>query len=45
MCRIYDREVGEEYPQTYECGPGRQLLTMLKLTNGKAFKRGSSVAV
>ncbi|XP_062566813.1 malonyl-CoA-acyl carrier protein transacylase, mitochondrial-like [Saccostrea cucullata] len=36
MHTIYSRPPGEEFPQTYEVGPGRQLGYILRLTNEKA---------
>ncbi|XP_061198266.1 malonyl-CoA-acyl carrier protein transacylase, mitochondrial-like [Saccostrea echinata] len=36
MHTIYSRPQGEEFPQTYEVGPGRQLGYILRLTNEKA---------
>ena len=45
MCRLYDRDKDASYPDTYECGPGNQLSTLLKLTNGKAFKQSFSIDV
>lgn len=30
---LYDRDFFHEFPTTYECGPGKQLSTMLKRTN------------
>ena len=45
ICRLYERDKDQPPPATYECGPGKQLLTLLKLTNGKAFKNSKSVDV
>lgn len=36
MHTIYARTPGEEFPHTYEVGPGRQLGYILRLTNEKA---------
>ena len=40
---VYSRAPSEEFPTTYEVGPGRQLGTLLKMTNKRAF--GSYVSV
>lgn len=42
---LYDRDVGEQFPSTYEVGPGSQLRTMLKQTNAMAGERAKSVEV
>ena len=34
---IYKRPQGEEFPYTYEVGPGKQMATLLKHINQKAF--------
>lgn len=33
---LYERQPGELYPQTYECGPGSSLKAILKKVNLKA---------
>ncbi|XP_029455954.1 malonyl-CoA-acyl carrier protein transacylase, mitochondrial [Rhinatrema bivittatum] len=38
MHAIYERKQGTEFPQTYEVGPGKQLGTILKNCNLKAWK-------
>ncbi|XP_030071162.1 malonyl-CoA-acyl carrier protein transacylase, mitochondrial [Microcaecilia unicolor] len=38
MHAIYERKQGTEFPQTYEVGPGKQLGTILKTCNLKAWK-------
>ena len=40
---VYSRSPDEGFPVTYEVGPGRQLGTLLKMTNKRAF--GSYVSV
>ena len=42
---LYSRPQGEEFPATYELGPGEQLGAMLKKTNLLAFKAYQSVKV
>ncbi|KAI4471287.1 malonyl-coa acp transacylase acp-binding [Holotrichia oblita] len=34
---IYERDVGEYFPRTFECGPGVALRTILKQVNAKAW--------
>ncbi|KAF7270115.1 hypothetical protein GWI33_016915 [Rhynchophorus ferrugineus] len=34
---VYERDPGEYFPQTYECGPGHSLKTILKQVNAKAW--------
>ena len=45
MHTVYSRSQGEEFPITYEVGPGRQLGTLLKMTNRKAFNTYNHVNV
>lgn len=42
---IYERTQGQEFPHTYEVGPGRQLGAMLKKCNLKAFKNYTHIDV
>ena len=35
----------EGFPDTYECGPGQQLGTILKQVNAQAFKNYKNIAV
>ena len=42
---LFSRDQGKEFPHIYEVGPGTQLRTMLRLTNGKAFKSSYDVDV
>uniref|UniRef100_T1J2B6 [acyl-carrier-protein] S-malonyltransferase n=1 Tax=Strigamia maritima TaxID=126957 RepID=T1J2B6_STRMM len=42
---LYERSQGTNYPETYECGPGRQLTAILKLVNGKAAAKCEHVKV
>ncbi|CAF1107653.1 unnamed protein product [Adineta steineri] len=37
--KMYQRDKHETYPNTYECGPGRQLGYLLRLNNNKAFQQ------
>lgn len=37
--KIYQRPKTESFPQTFECGPGRQLGYLLRLNNHRAFQR------
>ena len=34
---LYERSVGENFPRTFECGPGSSLKTLLKMVNAKAW--------
>ena len=36
--KIYQRPKTESFPNTYECGPGRQLGYLLRLNNNRAFQ-------
>ncbi|XP_072452451.1 malonyl-CoA-acyl carrier protein transacylase, mitochondrial [Notamacropus eugenii] len=45
MHAIYERRKGTEFPQTFEVGPGKQLGTILKNCNLKAWKTYSHVEV
>ncbi|XP_068958992.1 malonyl-CoA-acyl carrier protein transacylase, mitochondrial [Petaurus breviceps papuanus] len=45
MHAIYERRKGTEFPQTVEVGPGKQLGTILKNCNLKAWKAYSHVEV
>ncbi|RWS03744.1 malonyl CoA-acyl carrier protein transacylase-like protein [Dinothrombium tinctorium] len=41
---IYTRSEGTDYPMTFECGPGKTLLTILKMVNDKARKQARSIS-
>lgn len=41
---IYNRETGEEFPRTFECGPGVTLRAVLKNVNGKAWNVSESIS-
>jgi [acyl-carrier-protein] S-malonyltransferase len=43
MHRIYEK--CEEFPETYECGPGKQLGTILKMVNAKAHVSYKNIEV
>ncbi|XP_072014117.1 malonyl-CoA-acyl carrier protein transacylase, mitochondrial-like isoform X2 [Amphiura filiformis] len=45
MKEIYQRDKGENFPQTYEVGPGKQLGAMLQRFNGRAFRSYFKVEV
>ncbi|KAK3544742.1 hypothetical protein QTP86_026146 [Hemibagrus guttatus] len=45
MHEIYERTRGQEFPHTYEVGPGRQLGATLQKCNMKAFKNYTHVDV
>ena len=45
MHLMYSRNQGEHFPWTYELGPGKQLGTLLRLINGKAYAQYKSVDV
>ncbi|KAM8974065.1 malonyl-CoA-acyl carrier protein transacylase, mitochondrial [Pelodytes ibericus] len=45
MHAIYERKKGTDFPQTYEVGAGRQLGTILKTCNTKAWKQYQNVDV
>ncbi|KAJ8971079.1 hypothetical protein NQ317_014752 [Molorchus minor] len=34
---VYERDPGEYFPRTFECGPGKSLKTILKQVNAKAW--------
>nr|KAG5707459.1 hypothetical protein BaRGS_011963 [Batillaria attramentaria] len=42
---MYSRISGENFPQTFEMGPGSQLGVMLKLTNLKAYQAYANIEV
>ena len=42
---MYSRPQGEEFPSTFESGPGYQLGTLLKLVNLKAHEKYTHVGV
>ena len=42
---LYARPQGEEFPYTFEAGPGRQLGAILRMVNVKAFKQYKNVDV
>ncbi|ESO98207.1 hypothetical protein LOTGIDRAFT_114671 [Lottia gigantea] len=42
---LYARKAGENFPQTYEVGPGNQLGTMLKMVNFQAYKNYTNIPV
>lgn len=42
---IYERTEGQEFPQTYEVGPGRQLGATLQKCNMKAYKSYTHIDV
>ncbi|CAG5124881.1 unnamed protein product [Candidula unifasciata] len=42
---IYTRKQGEEFPNTYEVGPGKQMGTLLKQINLQAYKQFYNVDV
>lgn len=43
--KIYQRDKHESYPNTFECGPGRQLGYLLRLNNNKAFQQYQHIDV
>lgn len=47
MHKVYERPAVSSigFPETYECGPGRQLGTILKLVNNKAFQAYKNIEV
>lgn len=45
MQSIYGRPLGEEFPQTYEVGPGGQLGYILRLINKKAYSNYRRIEV
>lgn len=42
---LFSRNQGENFPYTYEVGPGNQLGILLKMTNAKAYEQFSLVEV
>ncbi|CAN7992377.1 unnamed protein product [Ixodes hexagonus] len=44
MQQVYNRDVGEEFPRTFECGPGASLRAVLKMVNGKAWNVSESIS-
>uniref|UniRef100_A0A0B7A2E3 [acyl-carrier-protein] S-malonyltransferase n=1 Tax=Arion vulgaris TaxID=1028688 RepID=A0A0B7A2E3_9EUPU len=45
MHEMYSRDQGEEFPNTYEVGPGRQMGTLLRQVNLQAYKQYHSIDV
>jgi [acyl-carrier-protein] S-malonyltransferase len=43
--KMYQRPQHDYYPNTFECGPGRQLGYLLKLNNNKAYQQYHHVDV
>lgn len=43
--KMYQRDKHESYPNTFECGPGRQLGYLLRLNNNKAYQKYQHVDV
>lgn len=43
MHNIYERKVGEYFPRTFECGPGKGLKALLKQVNAKAWDSSFSI--
>ncbi|CAF3786740.1 unnamed protein product [Rotaria sp. Silwood1] len=43
--KMYQRSKHESYPNTFECGPGRQLGYLLRLNNNKAYQQYHHVDV
>lgn len=42
---LYSRKKGEKFPHTYEVGPGKQLGTLLRMVNVKAFENYHNVEI
>ncbi|XP_041375753.1 malonyl-CoA-acyl carrier protein transacylase, mitochondrial-like [Gigantopelta aegis] len=42
---LYSRDKGENFPFTYELGPGKQLGTLMKLVNAKAYELCKNIDV
>ena len=42
---LYERNDGQAFPVTYECGPGSSLKAILKMVNAKAAASCTSLAV
>ena len=42
---VFSRKVGESFPNSYELGPGKQLGTLLRMVNRKAFAQYQSIQV
>lgn len=40
---MYERDPGEYFPRTFECGPGTTLKAILKQVNAKAWDRCYSI--
>lgn len=40
---LYSRGLEEKYPQTFECGPGQSLKSILKMNNAKAVLQFTNV--
>uniref|UniRef100_A0A336LY83 [acyl-carrier-protein] S-malonyltransferase n=1 Tax=Culicoides sonorensis TaxID=179676 RepID=A0A336LY83_CULSO len=40
---LYERKESEQFPRTFECGPGRGLRTILKQVNAKAWDTSFSI--
>ncbi|XP_015786474.1 probable malonyl-CoA-acyl carrier protein transacylase, mitochondrial [Tetranychus urticae] len=43
MCQIYRRPEDFQFPKTFECGPGNNLLSILKNCNFKAYQQAKSI--
>jgi len=43
MHRIFEREKGTKFPNTFECGPGTSLRTVLKMNNNEAYKKSENI--
>uniref|UniRef100_A0A8D8RYB6 [acyl-carrier-protein] S-malonyltransferase n=1 Tax=Cacopsylla melanoneura TaxID=428564 RepID=A0A8D8RYB6_9HEMI len=41
---VYERPQGEHFPRTFECGPGKSLMTILNQVNMKAGQTASKVS-
>ena len=42
---LYERNKGQHYPLTYECGPGSSLKYILRMVNSKASAHCTSISV
>lgn len=40
---IYERPQGDHFPRTFECGPGKSLVTILNQVNKKAYESSAKV--
>lgn len=45
MHSMFERDKGIEFPETYECGPGTSLKSILHMCNGLAYNKCTKIMV